>query len=177
MVDILKRQETVARLMEFWALQHAVGEGNRKHARGRSGAMLVQGQGKILLALTQGDHMAQKDLANELGLTAQSTAEFVRKLEKKGFVTRERLETDRRVTVVSITDAGRSEAAEAMRDTMPYLGVLNDEELDQLSAIFSKINAGLSREIEDAEPSWIAKFHQAAVNHYLDGMHEGELDK
>lgn len=175
MNDILKRQNAVSQLLAFWALQHVTDDMNRGHGHGRNGMMLVQGQGKILLSLMQEDHVAQKNLADKLGLTAQSTAEFVKKLEQKDYVTREKLPSDRRVTIVSLTELGRQEANNALQNTMPFLQVLSDEELDQLTIIVSKINKHLYDNIAEASPNLLTKIHQFTLNRYLNHLHDGEL--
>ena len=42
--------------------------------------LTVEGQGKILLALADEDHLSQQQLATRLGISPQSTSEFVYKL-------------------------------------------------------------------------------------------------
>lgn len=51
-------------------------------------ALARQGQGNILLALGQEDHLPQKELVNRLQISAPSTTEFVNKLISKGLVTK-----------------------------------------------------------------------------------------
>lgn len=176
MSDLFKQQTTTRKLIEFGALQHVADDIHRRHSAREhpERQTIVQGQGKILLALLTEDHVSQKDLATKLNLTAQSTAEFVRKLEKKKFVTREKSITDRRVTLVSLTPMGRKEASQTIDEIPPFLEVLDDRELDQLAAILTKINTSMYDDIAAADPTWFNKFHQMLTGYYSNIFHQGE---
>lgn len=166
MPDLTKQKIAAGKLVEFGMVQRTADEvTDRDHA---DQSDFFQGQGKILLALSQADHLSQKELATRLSLTAQSTAEFVNKLVKKQLVTKEKSTTDRRKTIISLTDAGRKTAANVATEIPPYLSVLTDEELDQLAAILTKINASLYEEISTANPTWYDKFHQAVADRLRD---------
>ncbi|WP_395320005.1 MarR family winged helix-turn-helix transcriptional regulator [Fructilactobacillus frigidiflavus] len=166
MTDEAKRQQTAEKLIEFNALQDAIQEIDRKHLVSNPNTM--RGQGKILLVLLQQDHISQKELAKKLNLTAQSTAEFVKKLEKKGLVSRHKSTQDRRITLVDLTPAGQTKALASVKNTMPFLKVLNDEELDQLNKIFTKINADLSQKIKTTDPNWQGQLHKLVTSVFED---------
>ncbi len=88
-----------------------------KQARPR---ITVEGQGKILLALADEDHLSQKQLASRLGMSPQSTSEFVYKLVNRQLVTLSKSTKDRRVNLVNLTAAGRKEIASAAQE-VPHL--------------------------------------------------------
>lgn len=64
------------------------------------------GQLPILGALSKLGPSSQKDIANELHVSAPSIANSVKRMEKKGLLTCEVKEDDRRLHVLSITKKG-----------------------------------------------------------------------
>ncbi|BDZ31631.1 MarR family transcriptional regulator [Lactiplantibacillus sp. WILCCON 0030] len=169
MPNLTKQKNAAGKLIEFGMARHVaddvVHHGHSDHGEQQ---LLFQGQGKILLALSQTDGLSQKELATRLNLTAQSTAEFVNKLVKKQFVTKEKSTQDRRMTIIRLTDRGRKAATNETAKVPEFLTVLNDEELDQLTAILTKINTSLYDEINAANPTWFDKFHQTITDHVRD---------
>lgn len=166
MSNLLKQKNAAGKLIEFGMVRHIADDlAHREHDDHRS---IFQGQGKILLALSQTDGLSQKELATRLNLTAQSTAEFVNKLVKKHLVTKEKSTVDRRVTIIRLTDLGRQTASKESAKIPDFLTVLSDEELDQFTTILTKINESLYDEIKTANPSWVNKFHQTISDHLRD---------
>ncbi len=91
-----------------------------------------------------------RELAEHLLLAVNSITGNVDKLERKGFVRRERSEEDRRVVRVELTAAGRQayEAAVAakLRFLGKMLGALTEEEQEIFMVLFRKIaRAGRSQ--------------------------------
>lgn len=169
MPNLIKQKNAAGKLIEFNMVKHTADEiYHRTHADKGEHQSLFQGQGKILLALSQTDGLSQKDLATQLNLTAQSTAEFVNKLVKKHLVTKEKSTTDRRKTVIRLTSAGRKSATKESAKVPEYLKNLTDTELDQLSAILTKMNDSLYNEISTANPSWYDKFHDSITDRLRD---------
>ena len=168
MADLMKQGKTAGKLVEFGLLQN-IAEDDSKHQSDYK--MLFQGQGKILLALSDHDRLSQKDLVERLDLTPQSTAEFVRKLEKKGFVSREKSAADKRVTIVSLTDQGRAETQKRMQVIPQYLRVLTDQELGQLNRILDKVNERMLQDIQEEDPTLHNKYHQLMLHHVLNKVH------
>lgn len=169
MPNLIKQKNTAGKLIEFGMVRHIADDiAHRGHADRGERQSMFQGQGKILLALSQHDGLSQKELATRLNMTAQSTAEFVNKLVKKRAVTKEKSTTDRRVTIIRLTDLGRQTAANETAKIPEFLNVLNDEELDQLTAILTKINTSLYDEINTADPTWFNKFHHTITDHLRD---------
>ncbi|PTM21390.1 transcriptional regulator [Lactobacillus sp. PFC-70] len=168
MTDLTGQGQTAGKLIEFEMLQN-IAEDDTQHASDYK--MLFQGQGKILLALTDQDGLSQKALVERLNLTPQSTAEFVRKLEKRGLVTRTKSTADKRVTIVRLTTAGRAEIQKRTRSIPSYLRVLSPQELNQFNHILDKINGQMYQDIQNANPSLHHRYHQFMLNQVLNKVH------
>jgi len=65
-----------------------------------------KGQGRVLTILKMQPEMEQKELGYLLDISKQALAELLNKLEKRGYITREKSEKDRRSFVIKLTDAG-----------------------------------------------------------------------
>jgi DNA-binding MarR family transcriptional regulator len=70
-------------------------------------------QGQILALLARDTNRGQRlnDLAEALAVTAATTSDAVKSLEQKGFVTKTRSSENARALSITLTDAGRAEAA------------------------------------------------------------------
>ena len=79
------------------------------YRRGAHLADTTRGQGRILAALQMRDGISTKDLSYLLGLAVSSLNEFLAKLEKGGYITREPSEQDKRVMLVKLTEKGNTE--------------------------------------------------------------------
>jgi len=169
MPNLMKQRNAAGKLIEFGMVRHTADEiAHRTHADKGDHQSPFQGQGKILLALSQADGLSQKELATRLNLTAQSTAEFVNKLVKKRLVTKEKSTADRRKTIIRLTNLGRQTATKELAKVPEFLNVLSDEELDQLTAILTKINASLYDEINTANPTWFKNLQGSVADHLRD---------
>ncbi|MFC6176568.1 MarR family winged helix-turn-helix transcriptional regulator [Companilactobacillus huachuanensis] len=151
MPNLLKQKTAAGKLIEFGMVRHIADNATHKDSDKNERRSMFQGQGKILLALSQSDGLSQKELATRLDLTAQSTAEFVNKLVKKQLVTKEKSTKDRRMTIIRLTDLGRQTATTEASEVPDFLKVLNDEELDQFNNILTKINTQLYEEIDNSD--------------------------
>lgn len=129
--------------------------------------LTVEGQGKILLALAEEDHLSQKQLATRLGMSPQSTSEFVYKLVKRNMVVLTKSAKDRRINLVNLTAAGRQEIESADQEVPPFMRVLSDTELDQLSSLLAKITTAMYADIDTANPTLGVKFHKLFAAKYL----------
>ncbi|WP_119327333.1 MarR family transcriptional regulator [Companilactobacillus musae] len=171
MTNLMGQGKTASKLVEFGMLQN-IAEDDSQHKNDYK--TLFQGQGKILLALSDNDNMSQKALAERVNMTPQSMAEFVRKLEKRGLVSRKKSSTDKRVIIVSLTEEGRLETEKRTQVIPKYLRVLNDEELNQFNKILDKINQQMYLDIKDADPTLHNKYHKLMLNHVLTKIHTDE---
>lgn len=90
-----------------------------------------------------------RELADDLRLTPRNLTAVVDALEHEGLVTRVPHPTDRRATVVELTNAGRRAADRAMEPKFAAIGELFDElspaEEKRLSTILGKLLEGLRR--------------------------------
>lgn len=168
MTDLINQEKTASKLVEFGMLQN-IAEDDAQHKNDYK--TLFQGQGKILLALSDNDNLSQRDLAENLNMTPQSMAEFVCKLENRGLVSRKKSSTDKRVTIVSLTEEGRLETEKRTQAIPKYLRALNTEELAQFNNILDKINKQMYLDIKDADPTLHNKYHQLMLNHVLSKLH------
>ena len=67
---------------------------------------LYPGQELLLMELWHTDHQSQNSLGKSLGINHSTVTKSVSRLEDAGFVVKKRSESDKRVTLVSLTQAG-----------------------------------------------------------------------
>jgi DNA-binding MarR family transcriptional regulator len=101
----------------------------------RSGHEFSRTEAGVLSTLTAGSRRIT-ELAELEGLAQPSMTLLVRRLEERGWVTRDRQPDDGRVVVISITDAG-AEALEEFRSRYravlrAHIGTMSDEQLSAL---------------------------------------------
>ncbi len=101
-----------------------------------------RGQGKILSILKEKSEMDRRELEEKLSISRQGLTELLSKLEKNGLILRTPSETDRRVTVIRLTEQGRAAAEEAEERVHPLTGLLdclNPEEQTLFSSYLERI--------------------------------------
>ncbi|MBQ9268670.1 MAG: MarR family transcriptional regulator [Oscillospiraceae bacterium] len=97
----------------------------------------------ILSEVAKREQVSQQHLAQALHMKPQSISEHLKKMEAKELIVRQPSTEDRRITLVSITDAGREDlksSAERMHiysDT--FVSALAPAEKEQLNALLEKI--------------------------------------
>lgn len=115
-----------------------------------------RGQGRVLALLRLKPEISQKELANILDIRTQSLGELISKLEKSGFVTRKPSSEDKRVMLVSLTEAGKYEADKL--DQQPteqdVFSCLSEEEQAQLQTILLRLNEELEKQFDDSDPNF-----------------------
>jgi len=106
---------------------------------------LFPGQEIMLMQLYAQDHQSQNSLGRTLRLDHSTVAKSVRRLEDAGLVTRSRSKVDGRVTIVSLTEAGRAledQVNNAWRQVEQITTAgLSDEEKNLLLSLSQKIAA------------------------------------
>lgn len=142
MDDMLEKHLLAAKLYEFATLQDIADEQAERHSP------VFKGQNKILVALSEGDNVSQKELSLRLGISVQSTSEFVSKLQKKGYVTKQQSETDGRVQLIKLTKKGSKAANQSLFYIPEYLDYLNETERQELSTILDKLNEGIQDNLQ-----------------------------
>jgi DNA-binding MarR family transcriptional regulator len=105
--------------------------------------------GSVIFYLGQDGECTMTELAQMIRLTVSSATLIVDRLVDKGLVSRHRSLEDRRVVRVALTDEGAG-LYRVVEGTILGLGkamlmVLDENEQDQLLALYRKINAGLSQ--------------------------------
>ena len=140
--DFLKQRIEESDLDELLALAGRM-------ARHRPEAVFAQGQNLILSILAGRDVLSQRALQLMLGIQPGSLSEILTKLERKGFITREKAE-DRRGNLLRITDAGRRAIPDAETPAQDdRFSALTEAQQDQL--------AGLLRALLN---DWVVRFGQ-----------------
>lgn len=81
---------------------------NPEHA----GKDIARGQGKVMVTLSEHPDISQKELLELIGMRQQSLGEMLDKLEKSGYLTKEKSSTDRRKSVLRLTKEGETLALE-----------------------------------------------------------------
>ena len=119
---------------------HGHGPGHcRKHDRGF-------GRERVLNVIGSYENgVRQKVLTEELRINPSSVSEMISKLENDGYVKRTVDPTDKRATLISLTELGEARAAELQYEKNEKLdkafGNLTDDEKEQLIALLEKLTA------------------------------------
>ena len=89
------------------------------------------------------DGVRQKELAEKAGINASSTSEVVSRLEDDGYLIRTIDESDRRATVLKLTEMGAVRAEEIRSEREEFLdeffSKLSEEEKQTLSDLLDKL--------------------------------------
>jgi len=88
----------------FWTVARRLRHGNRQTLAPFD---LAPSQSRALRVLMRHGAMRLSGLSEQLGIAARSATEVVDALEQRGLVTRTPDTSDRRATLVDVTDAGR----------------------------------------------------------------------
>ena len=136
--------------------RHGMGPGTRemprpdcrpwegKGERGHSGHPLPR-EFVLSILMEQGNTgVRQKDLAEKIGIRSAAMSEAIDKLEDNGYLERKVDETDRRATLIFLTEKGEARANE-IRNQREHrfdhlFGELTAEEKEQLLALLKKMN-------------------------------------
>lgn len=111
------------------------------------------GYGHILDTLIPNEGMSQQSLASAIGIRPQSLSEALAVMEDRGFVRREPCESDKRVTLVYLTEAGIGRRIELslQREAKArrFLACLDDDEKQTLGRLLKKLSESAQDEEED----------------------------
>lgn len=147
------------------------------------------GQGRTLSLVNQNNGISQRALAELLHIRPPSLGELLNKLEANQLIERRQHETDKRISNVFITDAGRAAVTEveAMRNAYIetlFVGLSNEEQ-QTLSALLDKLLSTLKTNLgedDDEEHAHHGHHHHErhgrgdhhARHHGHDHHHESE---
>lgn len=98
-----------------------------------------KGQSQILHILSKSESMSQKELVSHLDMKPQSASEMIKKLERKGYITREKSDSDKRSLIITLTVKGRIEIELEGDFTPVLLESLTEEEKAQFNYLLSKM--------------------------------------
>lgn len=111
---------------------------------------LSAGQELLLMLLWEQEPRAQSELSRQLAVEPPTTAKMLARMERAGIISRQRLASDRRNTVVSLTDAGRAlevPVRAVWRELEEHtVKALTPKEQDQLSALLRRVISSLVTE-------------------------------
>lgn len=100
-------------------------------------------QSAILSVLQGGEEMDQLTLSTSVGIDRTSGADVIRRLERRGLVTRMPSEFDRRAKIVKITDAGkvfiRRVRPRMARAQDRLIAPLDDDEREEFFRLINKL--------------------------------------
>lgn len=133
-------------------------------------------QKRILIILNELKTITQRDLTEHLGIQPGSASEILSKLESAGLIIRTQNETDRRTTDVSLTDAGRELAVEALaqrqRRHEEMFSCISEEEKEKLLSLLERIYVDWRiRYCEDGH-SVSCGYHDGHEHHKKHGHHD-----
>lgn len=119
---------------------HGHGPGHcRRHDRGFGRERVLS----VIASYEEG--VRQKALTEELRINPSSVSEMISKLENDGYVKRTVDPTDKRATLISLTELGEARAAELQDEKKEKLDKafsnLTDDEKEQLIALLEKLTA------------------------------------
>lgn len=100
-----------------------------------------RGQDGILTIIAQHPGISQKELGESLGIQPASVSELLGKLERKGLVSREKNEQDRRSIQVRLTEEGQKILAAPAEEPSDPFQSLSAEEQEQLRILLEKLLA------------------------------------
>ncbi|MCD8155410.1 MAG: MarR family transcriptional regulator [Clostridiales bacterium] len=96
----------------------------------------------VLNLLRENGPMSQRDIQEALGIQAGSVSELITKLESKGFLMRQKDDSDKRRVMISLTERGLSmELSPPEQMIARRYAVLEPEEKRQLTALLEKLLA------------------------------------
>ena len=112
---------------------------------------LHPGQELLLMQLLERDGQAQSELLAAVGLDHSTVSKSLRRMQEAGLVTRTAAEHDRRVLVVSLTDAGRA-LRPALTAMWAELERVSTRDLDPAAAAaFIATAAAVQRSVEERD--------------------------
>lgn len=110
----------------------------------------ARGAGHILELLMEQSGISQQEIADKLGIRAQSVSEAVAVLEERGHIRRVASPDDRRVTLIHLTESGHTHAEilaqERKAHAEEFFAVLTAGEKETLRALLTKINTERERD-------------------------------
>jgi len=106
-------------------------------------------QGRIIFALWKNDQIPINDLAKETALSKSTLTTMLERLEKSGHLTRKQSETDKRTTIVCLTQKSSSLRADYQKVSTDMIGLFyngfTDNEISQFELYLKRIIKNLKQ--------------------------------
>lgn len=120
---------------------------------------LYEGRGsqkRVLIVLAKlGGTVTQKELTERLGIQPGSASEVIAKLEHAGFLTRTPSTADRRTVDIQLTEAGKAQANEAIKQRLlrheQMFSGLEEREKEELLVLLEKLCRDWEQKYPDKE--------------------------
>lgn len=97
------------------------------------------------------EEIFQKDIEKEFEINKSTVTCIIKLMEKKGYIQRQSVEYDGRLTRIRLTDKGEKSHIEALKSIKKVEGILRknipDEELDSFFNTINKLKSNLSKEM------------------------------
>lgn len=122
-----------------------------------------RGQDSVLAIISQHPGITQKELGEQLEIQPASVSELLMKLERKGFILREKDAQDRRSIRVQLTEDGQKALDVPQEESDPFQA-LSAEEQEQLRSLLEKLLA-------DWAPRCPKKHHHHKHDHHKEENH------
>jgi DNA-binding MarR family transcriptional regulator len=140
-----------------------------------------RGQGRVLSILKLKPEINQNELTYLLGMSKQSLAELLSKLEKNGYITREPSEEDKRVMTIKLTEEGKNASTYYGEgepfETVKILDCLNDEELSTFSEYLNRIIKRYEGQFPDEDYEKRRDHMKQFMSHFGHGGHGGHAHR
>ena len=108
----------------------------------------TRGQGRIIALLLHHDKISTKELSHLLGIRQQSLNELLNKLEKRDYIVRIPLESDKRIMLVTLTDKGRNAQAASKPYFQRMFAGFNEQELSFFGEYLNRLISALEDELD-----------------------------
>ena len=112
-----------------------------------------EAQNKLVFLLYRHGEMNQNDLLKRLDIKSSSLSELVTKVEKNGYITKEKLLEDKRNVILKLTPLGVSKAKEfelqREKDAELLFKELNEEEKEKLQELLDKTLVSWKKILEE----------------------------
>lgn len=144
-IDALVREDDidVALTLQLFALYHSIARRFLRRAMSHGSCAHsnpLRGQGQVIALLKQRDGLSTREMAELMDIRTASLNELLVKLEAKGLIERCKSDTDGRVTVARLTEAGRAvEQTPFLNEMSSYYTELTEEEKRALITLLSRI--------------------------------------
>lgn len=110
---------------------------------------LVSRQAEILLAVRRHPGSSQDDIADELLINKSGVTRHLMAMEEKGLVTRIQSPTDRRVTLVYLTDKAQEMVPSIMEVNRKWSDFITEGLTEQEQQLLLRVLEGVSRRVHE----------------------------